>query len=81
VAAAEGSHTGAEIKALLVKQKWRCVYCSTNIAKKLHADHIVALIDGGTNWISNIQLLCPLCNMRKNRADPIIFAQRIGLLL
>ena len=81
LAAAEGYHTGAEIKALLTKQKGRCVYCSTSIAKKFHADHIVPLVDGGSNWISNIQLTCPTCNMQKNRADPIAFAIRLGRLL
>ena len=80
-AAAEGSHTGVQIKALLVRQRGRCVYCSASIGKKYHADHIVPLVDGGSNWISNIQLTCPPCNMRKNRTDPVTFAQRLGRLL
>ena len=80
-AAAEGFHTGAEIKTLMAKQKGRCVYCSANITKKFHADHIVPLVEGGSNWISNIQLLCPLCNHRKNRIDPITYARSIGRLL
>jgi 5-methylcytosine-specific restriction endonuclease McrA len=81
VAAAEGFHTGAEIRDLLKKQNGRCVYCSVSILKKFHADHIVSLADGGSNWIGNIQLTCPTCNMRKNRTDPIAFAHRMGRLL
>jgi 5-methylcytosine-specific restriction endonuclease McrA len=81
VAQAEGSHTGAEIQNLLKKQKGRCAYCSANISKRFHADHIVPLVDGGSNWISNIQLTCPRCNTRKNRTDPAIFAARMGRLL
>ena len=80
-AAAEGSHTAAEIRDLLDKQLRRCVYCSASIVKKFHADHIVPLVKGGSNWISNIQLTCPTCNHRKNRIDPIAFANRLGRLL
>jgi hypothetical protein len=75
---AEGKHTAAEILALMAKQNGRCAYCSTDIAKNYHADHIVPLVSGGSNWISNIQLTCPTCNMQKNRTDPLVFAARRG---
>jgi hypothetical protein len=41
VAAAEGYHTGAEIKALMEKQRGRCVYCFTDITTQSHADQII----------------------------------------
>ena len=78
---AEGRHTAEEVLALLEKQRGKCVYCSVSIRSKYHADHIVPLARGGTNWITNIQLTCPKCNFRKNRTDPILFAQRRGLLI
>jgi len=78
---AEGSHTADEILALFSKQRGKCAYCRKPLTKGYHADHIVALAEGGSNWISNIQLTCPRCNHSKNRTDPLIFAQRIGLLL
>jgi 5-methylcytosine-specific restriction endonuclease McrA len=78
---AEGRYTVAEVLTLLEKQGGRCVYCGTSIRSKYHADHIVPLARGGSNWISNIQLTCPTCNHRKNRMDPLVFASRLGRLL
>ncbi|MDN7658440.1 HNH endonuclease [Burkholderia cenocepacia] len=79
--AAEGSHTGEEIKALLVKQSGKCPYCRASIKAAFHVDHVVALRNGGSNWISNIQLLCPTCNLRKNARDPVEFIQSMGMLI
>jgi 5-methylcytosine-specific restriction endonuclease McrA len=78
---ADGRHSAAEVKTLLEKQRGRCAYCRISIRPEYHVDHIVALANGGTNWISNIQLLCPPCNRRKHTTDPITYAQSIGLLL
>lgn len=78
---AEGHHSGAEIKALLVRQKIKCASCSQSLKSGYHADHIVPLSKGGSNWITNIQLLCPTCNLRKWAKDPLIWAQTEGRLL
>ena len=79
--AAEGSHTRQEILAMHKAQKGKCVYCREPLDTNYHADHIVALSKGGSNWISNIQLTCGPCNNRKRATDPIAFAQRLGRLL
>lgn len=80
-----GKYTGAEILKLLVTQKSKCVYCKSklivNSANSYHIDHINPLNKGGTNAISNIQLLCPKCNLQKHDKDPEIFAQRFGMLI
>lgn len=78
---APGTHTAQQVKELLLKQKRRCIYCRVDIRKKYHVDHIVALANGGSNHINNIQLLCPSCNLSKNARDPIEFAQQKGFLL
>jgi len=78
---AEGNHTAAELKALFEKQKGKCAYCSAKLTKSYHADHIVALSKGGSNWISNIALACAKCNVSKHAADPIEFARRNGRLI
>lgn len=78
---AEGSHTGAEIIALGKLQKWKCACCGKSIKDGYDADHIVPLAKGGSNYISNIQLLCETCNRRKAAKDPIEWANQIGRLL
>lgn len=78
---AEGSHTGADLEALLKQQNGRCGYCRKSIKTTWTVDHIQPLSKGGTNWISNIQLLCPSCNYSKQDADPLEFARRLGRLV
>lgn len=84
---AGGKHTSTEVKNLYDKQKGRCIYCLTNIVlipkqrNTYHADHIIAIVRGGTNDITNIQLLCGSCNMRKHAKDPFEFARENGMLI
>lgn len=35
------------------------------LQKSLHLDHVVALVDGGSNEDDNLQLLCGFCHKRK----------------
>lgn len=78
---AEGAHTAAEIAALLVKQGHKCANCSACVKQKCHADHIEPIAKGGANWIKNIQILCPACNLRKRDKDPLAWARENGRLL
>lgn len=78
---AEGRHTGEEIKQLLAKQKYCCSVCKKSIENGYHRDHIIPLVRGGSNLISNIQLLCSTCNLKKGRKDPIAFMQEQGFLI
>lgn len=80
---AEGTHTKDEIAALLARQKYKCAECGTSVRKKegRHVDHITPLSKGGTNWISNLQILCPSCNLHKAAKDPIDFARSKGRLV
>lgn len=41
-----------------------CAHCCTS--RDLEIDHIVALINGGTNDMDNLQLLCKVCNSQKS---------------
>jgi 5-methylcytosine-specific restriction endonuclease McrA len=80
---AEGKHTLAEIKGLLVKQRDKCANpaCRQKLGEGYHRDHIVPLIKGGTNYIRNIQLMCKGCNLSKGSKDSITWVQQNGLLL
>ncbi len=78
---ANGNHSGEEVKVLYAKQKQKCACCYIALDDKYHKDHIIALKNGGTNDIANIQLLCQRCNLRKGARDPIEFMRSSGFLL
>jgi 5-methylcytosine-specific restriction endonuclease McrA len=78
---AEGRHTAEEVKKLLARQKYRCAICKGGLEAGYHRDHIVPLFLGGSNWIRNLQLLCPKCNLKKGSKHPIRFMQEMGYLL
>jgi len=70
-----------DIAARLGKsQRGQCANCRKKFGE-YHIDHIVPLALGGANEDSNVQLLCPPCNWRKNAMHPIDFAQQEGRLL
>lgn len=76
-----GKYTKADINSLLASQKRMCVACRKSIKDGYHVDHIVALINGGSNEKRNLQLLCPSCNIAKHAKHPIDFMQSRGYLL
>jgi 5-methylcytosine-specific restriction endonuclease McrA len=80
---AEGTFTAEDIARIRKAQGDRCANpkCRVRLKGKGHADHIVPLSRGGTNWPCNIQLLCETCNQCKRAKDPIAFMQECGLLL
>jgi len=79
--AAEGVFTKSHIAFLMNAQNNKCAICRKSISKKKTIDHIFPIKLGGTNWPSNIQLLCPCCNRKKSAKHPIDFMQEIGFLL
>lgn len=80
---AAGRHTTGDIEAILVRQKFKCAECGVSVKKRenRHVDHIVPLSKGGTNWPSNLQILCPPCNLKKAAKDPLDFAKERGRLV
>lgn len=81
----EGSHDKDDIINLLAKQKEKCASCCAKLKTSghgiYHVDHIYPISKGGSNWPSNLQLLCPTCNLRKNAKDPMQWAKENGKLL
>jgi 5-methylcytosine-specific restriction endonuclease McrA len=76
-----GEHTGPQILDLLIRQRHKCPFCSANLRRGYHVDHIMPIHLGGSNDIGNIQLLCATCNISKGHKHPIIWAQKKGRLL
>jgi 5-methylcytosine-specific restriction endonuclease McrA len=79
--AALGRYTAEQVADLFAKQRCKCANCRKSLKKAYHIDHIRALVLGGSNDISNIQLLCPSCNLKKGAKDEIEWAQQQGRLL
>lgn len=80
---AVGTHSAADVEMLFKRQRGKCAHswCRRSLKDGHHVDHIIALVKGGANSRSNLQLLCPHCNLSKRATHPIDFAQRHGMLL
>ena len=64
---AVGSFTGKQWAARVAYYGYRCAYCEGSLmGAPVHADHVIPLALGGTNWASNMVPSCPMCNLRKN---------------
>lgn len=78
---AVGDFFPEDVDRIYLAQHGRCAVCNLKLNKTFHRDHIVPISRGGTNYPSNIQLLCPPCNMSKGAKDPIDFMRSRGMLL
>lgn len=76
-----GSLSKGFIKSLYKLQRGKCACCGVDLNGKYHMDHIMPLALGGSHIDSNIQLLAPACNLKKNRKHPIDYMQSKGYLL
>lgn len=61
----DGSVTSEAIQTMYVAQSGKCNLCGCELGISFHRDHIVPISKGGKHVISNIQLLCRHCNMKK----------------
>jgi 5-methylcytosine-specific restriction endonuclease McrA len=60
-----GSHTEKQWRDLCIEYGGRCAYCHR--VKELVRDHVIPLVLGGSNDITNIAPACRNCNQRKGR--------------
>lgn len=82
---AEGKHAAADVRLIFEGQRGLCANCQTKLFKsgkqKYHVDHIMPLALGGSNWPSNLQCLCPACNLSKGAKHPDDWAREQGRLI
>lgn len=79
---AAGCFTKDDWLFLFTKQAGRCAGCGCDIDKSAHADHVIPLMRGGRNDVSNRQLLCRRCNLQKHikPMDQFLRLKRSGLI-
>ncbi len=59
--------TTQDIDALIAFYDYSCLKCGKKPSKSV--DHVIALMNGGTNTLDNLQLLCKECNKGKGDTD------------
>lgn len=70
-----------EIAQIMHTQRGFCAGCGTKLyAGFFDADHIIPLACGGTNDLTNFQLLCKVCHAAKSRGEDIPAAAKIKRL-
>lgn len=52
-------------KQLMAKYKYQCVHCKESDSQLLTIDHIKPVSKGGSDAMSNLQILCRSCNSSK----------------
>lgn len=56
---------------VFMRDRFRCVTCgrspATHLDVDLHADHVLAVANGGKTTFENLQTLCQTCNLGKGR--------------
>lgn len=51
---------------MLERQRWLCACgCGRSLYLGYHIDHVVPIARGGAHELANLQLLAPICNLRK----------------
>lgn len=51
--------------AVFSRDKFVCTYCGADVTDDPHCDHVLPLIQGGTNEIGNLTTSCRRCNSAK----------------
>lgn len=78
LAGVEGSYKASDVEFMIKEQDGFCNGCCAGLELTgYHVDHIVPISRGGSNWPTNLQLLCPTCNLSKGCLMPLEWASKI----
>jgi len=64
-------------KYVAAKQQWKCGLCQKMLDETYEVDHVTPLYKGGTNDISNLMAVDPICHRKKTNADRLNLASDI----
>ena len=65
--------TNAQFEEIKAAQKQRCAYCGKR--RKLTREHVIAVINKGSNTVPNVVAACRSCNSQKHTGPPPIPVQ------
>lgn len=69
-----------DVVDIYLAQGGKCRYCQIALGDRYHLDHRMPLALGGQNERSNLQVLCPSCNLRKHATHPDVYEKQIGFI-
>lgn len=72
-AGAAGSTTPEQLQARIDYYGGCCWVCHVPYQT---IDHVISLMDGGTNWPSNLRPICKACNSAKGSKHPAVFLRQ-----
>jgi 5-methylcytosine-specific restriction protein A len=61
-------------KMVAANQKWHCGMCQRLLDETFEVDHIIPLYKGGSNEMSNLMALDPICHRKKTNADRLVIS-------
>ena len=64
--------TKQSLESILIRQDYSCNLCGCNISSIKEKDHIIPLSKWWKHTITNIQFVCPKCNLKKaSKTNPM----------
>lgn len=74
---APGHFTAADVQKQYRSQHGKCWWCGCELGDNYHADHLIPLAKGGSNWPNNIVCSCPKCNISRQDKMPHEWSDRL----
>ena len=74
-----GRITPEFLRSVILESGGKCAWCDENLVDKdFEIDHVLSLIQGGSNQVDNLAMTCPSCNRKKGEKHPARFGLEIA---